>query len=226
MARKGRGRLIPNLSEIPGEFAAVVDSQVPHPTYTDYDAETNSEFVERLTDNNTHTGLVAIAPHGGAIERLTDQQAEHVAIQLAAKGVSCWSCKGWSRGGDAFERWHITSTDIHEASFPLLVSIIHRGFTYAVAFHGFSEDRILIGGGAGEALKREVHMAIQSAIVGSGIEVIIATAASNFNGDDAKNIVNRLARGNGIQIEQSFRARDKYWRYIADAVAGVYECRI
>src|SRR6266545_2720695 len=62
MAREGRVRLTPDASEIPGEFAAIVDSQVPHPTYTDDQAECNSEFVERLTDNGTHTGLVAIAP--------------------------------------------------------------------------------------------------------------------------------------------------------------------
>jgi phage replication-related protein YjqB (UPF0714/DUF867 family) len=79
-------------------------------------------------------------------------------------------------------QWHIKSPDLNEASFPLLDSIIHRGFTYAVAFHGFSENDILIGGGASDALKQEIQMAIQSAIVGSGIEVRIASASDNFNG--------------------------------------------
>jgi len=226
MAREGRARLTPDASEIPDEFAAIVDSQVPHPTCTDDQAETNSEFVERLTDNGTHTGLVAIAPHGGEIEEGTDQQVEHVASQLAAKGVSCWRCKGFKRGGGAFERWHITSPDIHEASFPLLNTIIKRHFTYAVAFHGFEQQEILIGGGADEALKCEIKSAIQKAIAGSGIEVNIATAADNFNGDNPNNIVNRLANGNGIQIEQSKAARDTYWQQIAHAVASVYNCKI
>ncbi|MGH4003129.1 MAG: hypothetical protein ACRDSO_03320, partial [Pseudonocardiaceae bacterium] len=62
----------------PNEFSGTVDSQVPHPTYDDAEAEANSEFVERLTDDGTHTGLVACAPHGGAIESWTDEQAEHV----------------------------------------------------------------------------------------------------------------------------------------------------
>ena len=226
MARVGRARLTPDAAEIPDEFAAIFDLQVAHPTYTDDEAETNSEFVERLTDNGAHTGLVAIAPHGGAIERWTDQQAERVASRLAAKGVSCWRCKGWRQDGGAFERWHITSPDIHEASFPLLDSIIHRGFTHAVAFHGFSEDYILVGGRAGDALKQEIQIAIRSAIVGSGVEVIIATAEDNFNGDNPNNIVNRLANDNGIQIEQSGAARDNYWQQIADAVASVYNLRI
>lgn len=226
MAREGRARLTPDGSDIPDEFDAIVDSQVPHPTYTDWCAEAHSEFVERLTDNGTHTGLVAIAPHGGKIEAGTDQQAERVAAQLAAKGVSCWRCKGFKQGGGALERWHITSPDIHEASFPLLNTIINRKFTYAVAFHGFTEDRILIGGGADEALKCEIKSAIQQAIVGSSIEVNIATAADNFNGDNPNNIVNRLANGNGIQIEQSLKARKDYGQKIADAVASVYKGKI
>src|SRR6266508_1843085 len=105
------------------EFVGSLDSQVPHPTYDDPDAETNDEFVERLEDNGTHTGLVVIAPHGGDIERHTDQQAEHVASRLAAKAVSLWRCKGF-KGEGSFARWHITSTDIHEASFPLLNTVI------------------------------------------------------------------------------------------------------
>jgi phage replication-related protein YjqB (UPF0714/DUF867 family) len=225
MAREGRARLTPDGSDIPDEFDAIVDSQVPHSTYTDEQAETNSEFVERLTDNGTHTGLVAIAPHGGRIEEGTDPQAERVAAQLAAKGISCWRCKGFKQGGGALERWHITSPDINEASFPLLNTIINRKFTYAVAFHGFTEDRILIGGGADEALKCEIKSAIQQAI-GSSIEVNIATAADNFNGDNPHNIVNRLANGNGVQIEQSLKARKDYGQKIADAVASVYKGKI
>jgi phage replication-related protein YjqB (UPF0714/DUF867 family) len=226
MARKGRARLTPDAAETPDEFAAIVDSQVPHPTYTDCEAEAYGEFVERLSDDGAPTGLVAIAPHGGAIERRTDEQAERVAARLAAKGVSCWRCKGWGRDGGALRQWHITSPEINEASFPLLASIIGRGFAHAVAFHGFSEDHVLIGGGAGDALKEEIQMAIRSAIGGSGIEVRIATAADDFNGDDPENIVNRLANGNGIQIEQSSKARDDHWQQIADAVAAAYGGKI
>lgn len=226
MARVARARLAPEAAEPPDEFAATIDSQVPHPTFTDEEAETNGEFVERLSDDGAHTGLVAIAPHGGAIEPGTDRQAERVAAQLAAQGVSYWLCKGWSTNGRAYDQWHTTSAAIHPASFPLLASIVERGFTYAVAFHGFSENDILIGGGAGDALKQEIQTAIQSAIAESGIEVRIATASDNFNGDDPYNIVNRLANGNGIQIEQCREARDDYWQQIADAVAGIYQCRL
>jgi phage replication-related protein YjqB (UPF0714/DUF867 family) len=209
------------------EFEAVVEAQVSHPTYTDKQAKENNEFVERLTDDGKNTGLVTIAPHGGMIEQWTDQQAERVMAQLAPSPISCWRCKGWKEGGGASERWHITSTDIHEASFPLLNQIIHRQFAHAVAFHGFSQHRILIGGGASTALKREIQRAIQQAIADSDIPVDVAAPDDPLNGNSPKNIVNRLAaNGNGIQIEQSREARQRYWQQIADAVASVYHSKI
>ena len=130
MGKGGRERL--GTSD---QFDATLDSQVPRPTLPDSDAEAQGEFVERLDDNGWHNGFLAIAPHGGDIEPYTDRQAERVASLLAGKNVSSWRCKGWHPRG-AFEHWHITSTDIHEACFPLLNAIISRGFRYAVAFHG------------------------------------------------------------------------------------------
>jgi phage replication-related protein YjqB (UPF0714/DUF867 family) len=212
------------------EFVGSLD-QVPHPTFDDTDAEANNEFVERLEDNGTHIGLIVIAPHGGDIEPHTDQQAERVGSRLAAKAVSAWRCKGF-KGEGSFDRWHITSTDIHEASFPLLNSVISRGFTYAVAFHGFDDPEIpfdiLIGGAAPYSLKQEIETAIKGAITGSDITVHIASPDEKFGGDSLKNIVNRLTAGgaNGIQIEQSPPARSNHWRDIADVVANVYSSKL
>ena len=181
---------------------------------TDAEAECNGEFVERLDDDGAHTGLIAIAPHGGDIEAYTDQQAERVTSQLAGKGVSSWRCKGWHPKG-AFDHWHITSTDIHEASFPLLNSVISRGFSNAVAFHGFDDANIpfdiLVGGLACEALKEKVKGAIEG-VVGSDFTVHITKPDERFGGDDQRNIVNRLTAGgrHGIQIEQKKGPREKY----------------
>jgi phage replication-related protein YjqB (UPF0714/DUF867 family) len=208
------------------EFDGTLDSQVPHATLADAEAECNGEFVERLDDDGTHTELIAIAPHGGDIEAYTDLQAERVRSQLAAKGVSSWRCKGWHPKG-AFDHWHITSTDIHEASFPLLNSVISRGFTHAVAFHGFDDANIpydiLVGGLACEALKEKIKRAIEG-VVGSDFTVHITKPDEKFGGDDKRNIVNRLTAGgrHGIQIEQKKGPRKKYAERIADAVTKVY----
>jgi phage replication-related protein YjqB (UPF0714/DUF867 family) len=225
MGKGGRERLGTN-----DEFDGTLNSQVPDPTRTDADAERDGEFVERLDDDGAHTGLIAIAPHGGDIEPHTDQQAERVRSELAGKGVSSWRCKGWHPKG-AFDHWHITSTDIHEASFPLLNSVISRRFSYGVAFHGFDDDNvphdILVGGLACQALKEKVKGAIEG-VVGSDFTVHITKPDERFGGDDQRNIVNRLTAGgrHGIQIEQKKGPREKYALPIADAVARVYDSEL
>jgi phage replication-related protein YjqB (UPF0714/DUF867 family) len=210
------------------EFSGTLDSQVSRSSLTDAQAEAESEFVERLTDNGTHRGLIVIAPHGGNIEQYTDRQAEHVASLLAVKGVSSWRCKGWKRGGGAHERWHITSTDIHQASFPLLNKVISRLFRYAGSFHGFSDQGVLIGGTASGTLKQQIKTAIEGAVAGSDITVRIARASDNYGGDSPRNVVNRITAdgAGGLQIEQSFAAREGHWQSIAEAVASVYRSRI
>jgi phage replication-related protein YjqB (UPF0714/DUF867 family) len=226
MGKGGRERL--GTSD---EFAGTLDSQVPHPTFTDeQQARAHDEFIEQLQDNGWHTGLIVIAPHGGDIERHTDQQAERVASQLVAKGVSSWRCKGFKQGG-AFECWHITSTDINEACFSLLNLVISRSFTYAVAFHGFDDPEIpsdiLIGGTAPDSLKLEIKTAIEG-IVGPDFTVHITKPYEQFGGDDPQNIVNRLTTGraSGIQIEQKIGPREKYAQPIADAVADIYDSKL
>jgi phage replication-related protein YjqB (UPF0714/DUF867 family) len=206
------------------EFAATIDAQVPHPTFSDAEAQENSEFVERLDDDGCQRALVVLAPHGGAIERHTDGQAEHVASMLGSYGASVWRCKGFKAGGGAFDRWHITSSEIHEASFPLLRTISARGFAHAVSFHGFSGPGVLIGGAAPLPLKEEIQRALQGVLAGTGLEVRIAGSSEDYDGDNPRNIVNRLTAGgaNGVQIEQSLDVRNGFWEPIAEAVAAVY----
>ena len=207
---------------------AWVASEVPNPDLSEKQAKAAGEFIERLLDVPSENSLVVIAPHGGEIEKGTDKQAELVAKLLRA---TCWRCRGYQAvgGAGASSRWHITSTDIHEASFPLLNKIIDRGFVNAVSFHGFlSQDEgeipadIIIGGRARKTLKRHIQQALTRALP-SGIVVEIASAGSRFAGNEKRNLVNRLASdGNGIQIEQSRQVRKKHWRAIAEAVAREY----
>jgi phage replication-related protein YjqB (UPF0714/DUF867 family) len=212
----------------PDEFDATIDSEVPHPTLSDEEAQACSEFVERLDDDGCQQGLVALAPHGGSIERHTDQQAERVRSLLGGSCASAWRCKGFKAGGGALERWHITATEIHEASFPLLRTIVTRGFVHAVAFHGFDKSDVLVGGAAPPALKEEIAIELKKALFGSGILARVADASDNLDGDSPSNIVNRLTAGgkNGLQIEQSLAARNAFWEPIAHAVASVYRRKL
>jgi phage replication-related protein YjqB (UPF0714/DUF867 family) len=224
MGRDGRARLGDG-----GEFAAIVDSVVPRPGLDDADAQRLHEFVERLNHDGTHRGLIVLAPHGGDIEAHTDTQADRVAEKLAEYSVSSWRCKGFGPGdGGATRLFHITSTDIHEASFPALASVVGRPFRYAIAFHGFRDDEILVGGGAYFRLKAEIAAKIEEAVRGAGIPVRIAGPDDVFGGDDPRNIVNRLTTNgrNGIHIEQSLRARAEHGIAIADAVAAAFAPRL
>jgi phage replication-related protein YjqB (UPF0714/DUF867 family) len=207
-------------------FHAVVDAQVPHPGMTINRAREVGEFVERLKDDGRHDELIVIAPHGGDIEPFTDRQAEWVASRLF--GVTSWRCLGFQPGGSAVRAWHISAVDIREESFPLLATVMPRGFAHAVAFHGSSEPGILIGGAAPAALRQDVRDAVDCALSGSRIDVRVAGPGDEFDGDDPRNLVNRLTAGgaNGVQIEQSADARANHWQAVADAVADVFAARI
>jgi hypothetical protein len=57
--------------------AAVVDSDPP---------PNGARFFEVAEDDRTQTYFIAIAPHGGKIEELTDDDAEHLGRELASSG--------------------------------------------------------------------------------------------------------------------------------------------
>ena len=143
------------------------------------------------------------------------------------------------KGGGAFARWHITSTDISEESFPRLKSVYGRGFEYAVAFHGFGGDddepSICIGGITVDAtLKQKIKEEIEGEVRRFGVQVFMDNGCpEDINGDKENNIVNRLSK-NSLQIEQSEKFRttmvDEENRplrlKVADAVARVIGPRI
>ena len=210
-------------------FPGKVNAQVTAVGLTDAEAEASNEFIENLGDNGHNHGLIVIAPHGGNIKKYTDEQAEHVGQKSSFEYVSEWICKGFKKGGGAFNRWHITSTDISEESFPKSKTVMRRHFEYSVAFHGWGGDSICIGGSStADYLKLKIKKAIEGAISDSDIVVTVVKddhdnaygCPKGFNGNSPENIVNRLST-KGLQIEQCERARKYYGIDIADAVADV-----
>lgn len=188
-------------------------------------------FFELAKVDGEQAYFIAIAPHGGEIEPHTDEQAEDAFAELTAGNfpASLWLCKG---DGDAakgaFDRWHITSTDLQPACFPLLLSLMPRQFCYGVAFHGFQpkegEADIYIGGGASRPLKVAIERALND--LDLPIEVKISTCYDDpkFQGFSPENIINRLST-RGIHLEQSSEARKKFGGEIASAVAEVFASR-
>ena len=186
-------------------------------------------FFEVAEDAGRQVYCVVIAPHGGDIEKRTDDEATQFgrALALSRWPVTVWICKGFGDGlAGAFDRWHITSADLHPASFPRLQRIATRKFEYGVAFHGFArrpgEADVYIGGGASELVKAEIRSALEDA--GLPLEIRVATEIDDpkFQGRSPENLINRLA-AQGIHLEQSAKART-FGLQIATAVAGVYRC--
>ena len=199
----------------------------------DEQAKTSGELIEHLYHESQNHNLIVIAPHGGEIEEYTDKQAEYVWSQFSSDRASLWTCKGFGRKhhADALERWHITSTEISEKSFPQLNSISGLKFEYSIAFHGWRHDSICVGGSAGNDLIGVVKESIQNALKAQGSDIKVNDpncpegCPDGFNGDNDKNIVNRLGT-KGIQIEQCKKARECYHKVIAKAVVDAISSRI
>ena len=198
----------------------------------DEERQRNSVNLLNFLSRRQNRKLVVIAPHGGEIEPWTDEQAEFVRNHLPHDRVSVWMCKGFSKPdstfSDAYERWHITSTEISERLFPKLRTIFEPKFEYAIAFHGWIQDSICVGGNAESAdvgLIGEIKDAIKQKLQGTNIDVEDTACPGGFNGDDLCNIVNRLGI-KGIQIEQCKKTRRDHHDKIAQAVVDVIGSRI
>lgn len=205
--------------------ATVVDNPPPP------DDAPGVRFFETARDSGEQIYFLAIAPHGGQIEQHTDEEArETVDELLAAKfPVSYWLCQGFGDAAKgALDRWHITSTDLQPACFPLLQAIAARRFCYGVAFHGFQRKKgeadLYIGGAAPRSLKVAIKRRLRD--LGLPIKLRISTAddSPKFQGFSPDNLINRLAR-RGIHLEQSFEAR-KFHCEIAAAVAKAFDSRL
>jgi phage replication-related protein YjqB (UPF0714/DUF867 family) len=193
-----------------------VDPTVVDPSLDESTAAREGGFLERCIDAGTEpeaATVVALAPHGGYIEYGTDLQARRVAERL---GATAWYCAGWWPSGGAFDRWHVTSTDIHPASFPELRALADRELAHAVSLPGWTESHVAVGGRAPRERREAVRDAVADAV--AGLEVRLAEDDAR-DGSSPDNVVNWLASGDGIQLEQPLAAREEYGTAIADAVA-------
>ena len=182
---------------------------------------------DSIDDEQSQFYFIAIAPHGGAIEEHTDEEANAAvqALRAAHFPASAWLCKGFGNADKgAFDRWHITSTDLQPACFPRLQSLMTRRFCHGVAFHGFdrkaNEADIYIGGGASQPLKSEIASALTRLNTTLNIRISTSQDPPKFQGFSPDNLINRIA-AQGVHIEQSSDARAIADR-IAKAVASVY----
>lgn len=158
--------------------------------------------------------VIYTAPHA-IIEKETFAQLEAALVSPASWEGAWTAMYRQSSGGRAFDAFHITSTDLHAESFPLLGEAITAQYRYALSFHGFSScahcGDVFVGGGedaAGRAgLADMIRAALPATVNNTAVEVVVANG-QDMSGAAATNFVNRLANGHGVQLEQSSRIRD------------------
>lgn len=212
--------------------AVTVGSRAVHPDYdTRQGGELNDEYVEYVVDGGDDDDgsdggsaidddVIVIAPHGGYIEYGTDFQAERAAEAIDGTG---WICSGFNEGGGGFDRWHSYSTEIHRRSFPELDSLLEREFEWGVAFHGYSNGEILVGGTADESNKAIVVDAISERLPDQTVTVV-ERDATEYTGANPANVLNDLAPvGQTIQIEQPTGVRESDWAAVADGLTDALE---
>jgi phage replication-related protein YjqB (UPF0714/DUF867 family) len=182
-------------------------------------ARRTGEYVTTLVDGGDR--LAVVAPHGGHVEAHTAEQADHVASLV--DGATAWTGRGYRPDGGAYDRWHVTSTDLHPASYPALARIADRGFTHAVSFHGYRGEGVRVGGAAPRTVRQAVAAAVEARLPES-VPVDLTTDGP-YAGRDPENVVNWLTEHGtgGVQLEQSYAVRSNHGTAVAEAVAAAVD---
>ena len=195
----------------------VIDSAVTR-VLSETEAARQGELIERLCDDGVQRGLIAIAPHGGEIERHTDEQAERVQTTLGRQLVAVPRFRRRHAGRArplAHHRRRHRPGELSAARLGDVAEVRPRGRVPRDEGEG-----VLVGGGANSrALQEEIAAEIRCI---PGVAVQLADPDDVLGGNAKSNIVNLLATERGVQIEQSRTVRDEHGRDVADAVAAVY----
>ncbi|MFE0698970.1 poly-gamma-glutamate hydrolase family protein [Streptomyces sp. NPDC058872] len=167
-----------------------------------------------------------IAPHGGGLESGTTELCLTIAGYDRAEPGTEPTPDTSTPGAVQRDYWmfetltasrpapvkslHVTSTHCDD---PAALAVCSNNL-YAVSLHGYKPDdapmakRILIGG-RDQRLIRNLEWAFDQHGLNSslGVEVVVAGANVELNGDDPTNIVNRTRTGAGAQLETSTELR-------------------
>lgn len=122
------------------------------------EANSGSKYFRECVELRTDDRLAVLSPHGGGIETQISGELDTLLGSLEDLGYqpSVWEGAGQWGSGETFERWHVTSTQISEGSFPGYQQLATQApYQYAVSLHGFteSEPAVVLGGQASRQVK-------------------------------------------------------------------------
>jgi phage replication-related protein YjqB (UPF0714/DUF867 family) len=195
---------------------------IPRQDLSFREAWRRDESVETLWHPADNDFLCALAPHGGDIEAGTDGAAIELFKHMPEGVCSVWAFHGF--GDDAFEEYHITSTEISAEAFPKLGEIENVGFDHCVSFHVKGDaDVIEVGGAAERGFRRRVADVIEDAVDDTW-RAEHRYGEIKFQGEAEENVTNRLTHdsASGVQIELPINASRNYRRRIGRGLTEVY----
>ncbi|AXR79056.1 Orc1/cdc6 family replication initiation protein [Natrarchaeobaculum sulfurireducens] len=199
-----------NCSLADDEFEVTLSTTIPNPDLSESQAREQGELIERLDERGTDR--IFLAPHGGAVQPWTDDQAEYAAELTAS---TCWRTKGWGPdGGNAFRRWHVPTMELSPESYPELETIADTEYDLAVDCSGVCDAGVLVGGTADRDLRETVRDSINDALPRCAIE-----AELEDDGTSDRMLVNRLGE-ESIYLSQSYDSRRAYWEEVAHGLAA------
>lgn len=201
------------------------------------DTEDNNGIIEQWVDGSSSN--IFISPHSGDIYPYTARQAFRGSSEV---GTSVWALLGYHRTSFAAKRrWFVPPEFFKLRSFVGL-SRVGSGFDRAVSFTGHRKTSlpdIIIGGLAPEEDKQMIYDRLDELFHGSNEDSDNEGNSDGIDNDidieiqergeyaaaDPENICNKLTieYSGGIQITQSERAREKYWKEISDEVVAITE---
>ena len=131
--------------------------------------------------------VAVIAPHGGGIEDGTSELAR----AIAGDDFSLYLFEGTRPSGN-YAALHLTSHLFDEPDCLALIA----GCEYVVAIHGCAgEDARVLLGGLDAGLRERIGAATH------GADLLVQAGGHRFPATHPHNIVNRGARGRGVQLE-------------------------
>jgi hypothetical protein len=202
-------------------FEARIRSTVPATTLPVPEARRRDEVVETcwLPDAGLAAADVLFcAPHAGDMERNTHRAATFAARAFGRERAALWSVRHF--GADSFDRWHVTSSRVHPASYPALGRVAGRTYPLAVSVHLWNGSDVLVGGLADAADRERVAAAVADAIGGCRD---VETEDGKYMARTGANVVNRLTpdRARGIQVELPAYVAQRYRKRVGEALGHV-----
>lgn len=141
--------------------------------------------------------LLVFSPHGGEIERGTSE-----IVEAFQQRYSTYLFEGTKK--DNNRDLHITSTKFDE---PILVQMI-KTYPFSISIHGYKSNRrhTLVGG-----TNRQMARAVVRELKESGFSAELVKAGERLSGTDPKNINNKNASGESVQLEISTAQRKAFF---------------